>query len=139
MLKKLLIGSVTATLITASAGVASAEKLKIALIEGLSGPFAATGQSAARELRFAVKKYLGDKAEPWWSSRGNPIDEDITWFVVSINALQNGIHPTTRGFDRNPEDSYQWLRESRDTENLFGAAPSPDYRIGTSLFIYMLQ
>ncbi len=64
MLKKLMIGTIAAGLMTgASMSAASAEKLKIALVDGLSGAFAANGQSALRELKFATAKYFGDKAE----------------------------------------------------------------------------
>lgn len=64
MLRKLMIGTMAAALMTgASAGVASAEKIKIALIEGLSGPFAANGQAALRELKFAAEKFMPGKLE----------------------------------------------------------------------------
>ncbi|MGO1119260.1 branched-chain amino acid ABC transporter substrate-binding protein [Rhodovibrionaceae bacterium A322] len=43
------------------AGTASAETIKFALIEGLSGPFAANGQAALREFTYATDKYINEK------------------------------------------------------------------------------
>jgi branched-chain amino acid transport system substrate-binding protein len=44
-----------------SFGAAQAEKVKIALIEGLSGPFAVNGIAALRELEFAVNEFINGK------------------------------------------------------------------------------
>ncbi|MCL5004429.1 MAG: glycosyltransferase family 39 protein [Patescibacteria group bacterium] len=77
------------------------------------------------------KYYLGDKVEYWQSSRDNPIYENINWLAVSINTLQNAtgeIHP---GQQRNPEDEYQWLQKIKNPHQ-------PDYRAGTSIFIFKL-
>ncbi len=78
-----------------------------------------------------VKYYLGDRAELWWSSRGNPADQGIKWLAVSVNTLESAIQPPAPGFERKPEDEYRWLTGSR--------SPEPDYRAGTSIFIYKLN
>ncbi len=59
-MRKFIIGSVTTALILCSSITAavSKEKVKIALIDGLSGQFALTGQSALRELKLAVKTFI---------------------------------------------------------------------------------
>lgn len=77
-----------------------------------------------------VNYYLGEKAVNWWSSRGNPKDQGIQWFAISANSLQGAIQPAAPGFERKPEDEYRWLTEMRSAE--------PDYRAGTSIFIYKL-
>jgi len=45
----------------AAATSASAETVKIALIEGLSGPFAANGQAALREFGYAIDQFINGK------------------------------------------------------------------------------
>ncbi len=84
--------------------------------------------------------YLGGRTESWWSSRGNPKDAGIEWFAVSINSIQGSIQPvvSTNGFVRNPADEYSWLTKGRKWEPGLGGAPVPDYRAGTSIFIYKL-
>lgn len=84
--------------------------------------------------------YLGDRVENWWSSRGNPKDEGIEWFATSINSIQGSIQPvvSTNGLTRNPADEYSWLTEGRKREPGLGGAPIPDFRAGTSIFIYKL-
>ena len=62
MLRKLLLTAGTAVLCAAAPlSAANAEKVKIALIEGLSGPFAANGLAALRELEFGVGEFLAGK------------------------------------------------------------------------------
>jgi len=75
--------------------------------------------------------YMNDKTEPWQSSKGNPADNGIHWFAVSINNLQGAIGALAPGQNRNPEDEYQWLTKIRNPYQ-------PDYRAGTSIFIYKL-
>lgn len=82
--------------------------------------------------------YLGDKVEGWWSARGNPADHGIRWFVISVNSLQGSIHPTTKGYTRPERDEYRWLTDRRPSDETFGAVPTPDYRVGTVLFVYHL-
>ena len=77
-----------------------------------------------------VKYYLGNKAEDWNSAMGNPIENDIKWLAVSIQTLQNATAKKADSFDRNPQNEYLWLTP------LSGA---PDYRAGTSIFIYKLD
>lgn len=78
------------------------------------------------------KYYLGDKFEPWWSSKGNPQNQEIEWLAVSINTLQGALGKLRPGQLRKPEDEYQWLQKIRNPYQ-------PDYKAGTSIFIYKLQ
>lgn len=78
------------------------------------------------------KYYIGDQAENWWSARGTPLLEKIKWLAVSINTIQlakNPLGKVTSGFERKPEDEYQWLTEPY----------KPYARAGTSIFIYKLD
>lgn len=77
------------------------------------------------------KYYLGDKAVDWNSAMGNPKQEGIEWFAISINNLQSSIGKTVPGFTRRPEDAYPWLLKIKDPY-------TPDARAGTSIFIYHL-
>lgn len=79
-----------------------------------------------------VKYYLGDKAEYWQSSKGNPKYEGINWMAISINTLQSAVGKMHPGQTRNPEDEYQWLQKIKDIYK-------PDYRVGTSIFVYKLN
>jgi hypothetical protein len=82
--------------------------------------------------------YLGDKEEDWRPSLGNPADQGIHWFAISINTLQSTTEPTARGEWRRPEDEYTWLTALRPPAPGLGNVPTPDYRAGTSIFIYKL-
>ncbi|HTY39913.1 MAG TPA: hypothetical protein VMC43_02390, partial [Candidatus Paceibacterota bacterium] len=84
------------------------------------------------------KYYLGDKEENWWSSRGSPRNTDIKWFAISINTLQGAIQKPAPGFQRNSWDEYSWLTQARPPKTGLGEVPTPDYRIGTSIFVYKL-
>lgn len=102
------------------------------------------------------KYYLGDKEIDWQSSKGNPFkartnadltqnyaekspnESAIKWLAVSVNTLQSAIEPLAAGQTRNPGDGYEWLVKLRPYEQKFGEVPSPDYRIGTSIFVYKL-
>lgn len=76
-----------------------------------------------------VKYYLGNQAENWWSARGNPLNEGISWLAVSANTIQGAKGALAKGFTRKPEDEYRWLTE-----------PYKFYdRAGTSIFIYQLK
>ncbi|MDO8443342.1 MAG: glycosyltransferase family 39 protein [bacterium] len=76
-----------------------------------------------------VKYYLGDKAEDWNSAMGSPLESGIKWLAISIHTLQNAIGKKADNFDHNPQDEYLWLENSL----------SPDYKAGTSIFIYRLE
>ena len=76
--------------------------------------------------------YLGEKFEPWQSSRDNPIYENIKWLAISVNTLQNATGKLHPGQQRNPEDEYQWLQKIKNPYE-------PDFRVGTSIFIYKLD
>lgn len=67
--------------------------------------------------------YFGDRFEPWWSSKG----EAHGWFAISATFLQGAHGAPAPGFERIPEDSYEWLK-----------AYEPIGRAGTSIFIYRL-
>ena len=67
--------------------------------------------------------YLGDKFEPWWSSRGPASG----WFAISATFRQGAFGKTAPGFIRKPEDSYEWLKPY-----------TPVAQIGYSIFIYKL-
>jgi len=110
------------------------------------------------------KYYLGTKEVDWRSARGNPsgtqigadetqINADnnigenqrsnqrkfaIHWLAVSVNTLQSAIQPLAPGQQRNPEDEYRWLIQLRPQSSGLGNVPQPDYRAGTSIFIYKL-
>jgi len=75
--------------------------------------------------------YLGDKFESWQSSKGNPADIGIHWLAVSINNLQGAMGKLAPGQTRKPEDEYQWLQKIKNPYK-------PDYKAGTSIFIYKL-
>lgn len=84
------------------------------------------------------KYYLGDRAEYWWSSRGNPSYYGIKWLAVSVNTLQGAIAKPHYGYQRNINDEYKWLQEWRNFQYKDKEVPKPDYRAGTSIFIYKL-
>lgn len=67
--------------------------------------------------------YLGERFEPWWSSRGPAHG----WFAISSSARQSAYGAPAPGFFRNPEDSYKWLTPH-----------APVARAGRSIFIYNL-
>lgn len=67
--------------------------------------------------------YLGEKFEPWSSSKGRP--EANSWLAVSLTFLQNSQGQPVSDFDRKAEDSYSWLQGEK-----------PFSRIGYSIFIY---
>jgi hypothetical protein len=76
-----------------------------------------------------IKYYLGDRAELWWSARGNPALENIKWLAVSINTIQGAKGRLAPGQPRKPEDEYQWL------DKLY----EPYAIAGKSIFIYQLH
>jgi hypothetical protein len=82
--------------------------------------------------------YLGDKEVDWQSAKGNPADQNIHWLAISINQLQGATQPLVAGETRNPADEYAWLTALRPAPSGLGSVPTPDYRVGTSLFIYHL-
>ncbi|HUX35978.1 MAG TPA: glycosyltransferase family 39 protein [Candidatus Paceibacterota bacterium] len=82
--------------------------------------------------------YLSPKEVDWSSSKGNPADKGIHWLAVSVNTLQSAIQPLAPGQTRNPQDEYRWLTAMRPPAPGLGNVPAPDYRAGTSIFIYRL-
>ena len=84
------------------------------------------------------KYYLGDRAEYWRSAKGNPKDAGIEWLAVSINTLQGAFGKLYPGHQRGPNDEYRWLGDLRLPPTSFGEVPQPDFRVGTSIFVYHL-
>ncbi|MEK7169568.1 MAG: phospholipid carrier-dependent glycosyltransferase [Patescibacteria group bacterium] len=83
--------------------------------------------------------YLGkDTVEGWYSSKGDPREENIEWLAVSAEFLQNSVQPTDSTITRKPGEDYGWLKELRPAPAGLGNTPQPDYRVGTSIFIYHL-
>ncbi len=80
----------------------------------------------------SLKYYLGDKAENWWSAKGDPRNYGINWIAISVNSLQGALGKPHEGFVRNPEDEYKWLQKIKDVYK-------PDAKAGTSIFIYKLK
>lgn len=67
--------------------------------------------------------YLGDKFEPWQSSRGPARG----WFAISSTFRQGAFGTPAPGFIRKPEDSYDWLKPY-----------TPAAQIGYSILVYNL-
>jgi hypothetical protein len=82
--------------------------------------------------------YLGSKEVDWSSSQGNPENDGIHWLAVSINTLEIATQPLAPGQTRNASNTYAWLTALRPSKPGMGNVPTPDYRVGTSLFIYKL-
>lgn len=86
-----------------------------------------------------MRHYLAGRVEPWWSSRGNPREEGISWLAVSVNTLEGAIQPAITDFGRKPEDEYRWLVELKGKAPGIGGLPPPDDRAGTSIFLYRVR
>ncbi len=71
---------------------------------------------------------LGTQAVPWTSADGDPANEGIHWFALSVNTLQEAKASLGPGVLRNPTDEYIWL------DNPY----QPYAKAGTSIFIYRL-
>ncbi len=85
------------------------------------------------------KYYLGnDTAEYWRPAKGDPRIDGIEWFAASVNTLEGAIAPTESGFTRKETDTYEWFTEFRPPNKEMGGLPEPDYRVGTSIFVYHL-
>jgi hypothetical protein len=84
------------------------------------------------------KYELGAKEVDWSSSKGNPADQGIHWLAVSVNTLEGAIQPLAEDQTRNASDSYSWLTAIRSPAPGMGNVPPPDFRIGTSIFVYRL-
>ncbi len=82
--------------------------------------------------------YFGDKEVDWSSSKGNPADQGIHWLAVSVNTLEGDIQPLAPGQHRGEKDDYGWLMDLRLPDPGMGNVPTPDDRVGTSIFIYHL-
>lgn len=76
-----------------------------------------------------IKNSLGDLAEVWESSKGNPNNNGINWLAVSATALNDAKKSP------NAEDQYLWLTSSASAE-IGGWRTFA--RAGTTIFIYKL-
>lgn len=85
------------------------------------------------------KYYLSNKVEYWRSAHGNPSNQNIHYLAVSVNTLELAFGKLHPGQKRNPEDEYSWLKDIKHLPSGSGSVPEPDYRAGTSIFIYKLQ
>jgi hypothetical protein len=81
---------------------------------------------------------LQNKEINWSSQKGNPADQGIHWLAVSVNTLQIATEPLASGETRNASDTYSWLTALRPVEKGLGNVPKPDFKAGTSIFIYHL-
>ena len=82
--------------------------------------------------------YLGDTAENWHSSLGDPREKNIEWLAVSVNILSQAFGQKVPWLDTKPENNYEWLSKLKPTNEAYGQIPIPDARAGTSIFIYHL-
>jgi hypothetical protein len=82
--------------------------------------------------------YLDGKFVPWESLKGNPALQGIHWLAVSVNTLEQATQKLQTGQERKAQDSYAWLQQLRPAPAGLGQIPLPDYRSGTSIFIYKL-
>lgn len=90
--------------------------------------------------------YMPGRAVPWNSSMGDPAAQGIHWLAVSVNTLELATQPLAPGMTRNASDTYSWLTALRAPSDAAGTwlggsmgnLPAPDYRIGTSIFVYHL-
>ncbi len=82
--------------------------------------------------------YLGNKEVDWSSSKGNPAGQGIHWLAVSVNTLEGATQPLEQNQLRNASDTYSWLTALRPPAAGMGNVPPPNYRAGTSIFIYHL-
>ncbi len=90
--------------------------------------------------------YLGNKEVNWSSRKGNPVHDGIHWLAVSVNTLELATQPLSPNMTRNASDTYSWLTAIRPPADATGTwlggamgnLPPPDYRIGTSIFVYHL-
>ncbi len=81
---------------------------------------------------------LGNKETNWWSSHGNPANQNIHWLAVSIEYLESATQPLAKDAERNASDTYAWLVALRPPAPGMGNVPQPDYRVGTTIFVYKL-
>jgi hypothetical protein len=69
--------------------------------------------------------YFGERGIPWQSAKGAP--PAGAWFAISSSFRQTWSGTPVRGFMRNREDAYEWLR-----------GHTPVAQVGYSIFVYKL-
>ena len=82
--------------------------------------------------------YLPEQAVNWWSAKGDPRSEGIHWLAVSVNTLEGAFGKPIYYFKRNPADEYKWLSAIYPPNEGMGEVPKPDFKAGTTIFIYHL-
>ena len=55
-----------------------------------------------------------------------------------MNTLEIATQPLGTSQTRNASDTYSWLTAIRPATQGMGNVPPPDFKIGTSLFVYHL-
>ncbi len=82
--------------------------------------------------------YLPGQAVNWWSAKGDPRESGIHWLAVSVNTLEGAFGKPIYYFKRNPADEYKWLSAIYPPNEGMGGVPKPDFKAGTTIFIYRL-
>jgi hypothetical protein len=85
-----------------------------------------------------IQYYIGNRAINWSSAQGNPTRAGIHWFAISIDSLELATQPAAPGFARSASDTYAWLTALRPPAKGMGNVPPPNYRVGTSIFVYYI-
>jgi len=75
-----------------------------------------------------LRAHPGERAVKWSSSDGDPRDRGIKWLAVSASSLTQATGRAGRGCRRTERDEYRWLPRPLH----------PNYKAGTSIFIYKL-
>jgi hypothetical protein len=87
--------------------------------------------------------FLPGQVIRWNSLMGDPRDFGIKWFASSIFSLEYALAHAdpmySHLYKHRTHDSYAWLLSLRPKENTTGGVPLPDYRVGTTIFIYKLE
>ncbi len=85
------------------------------------------------------KYYLGDKEVDWSSKQGDPRSQGIHYLAVSVNTLEGAVNSLGGSVTRDSADTYSWLVLAKPLQPGLGGVPTPDYRVGTSIFVYYLK
>ncbi len=87
--------------------------------------------------------FLPGQVVRWNSLMGDPRDLGINWFASSVFSLEYALAPADPMYQHlythRVHNSYAWLLSSHPRENILGGVPRPDYRVGTTIFIYKLS
>ncbi|MGC9046622.1 MAG: glycosyltransferase family 39 protein [Minisyncoccia bacterium] len=86
-----------------------------------------------------INYYLGDKAVQWNPTKGSPLIDNIHWLAISITNLATNFAQMKNINQSDLNKTYQWLTILKQTPPGINFIPTPDYRIGTSIFVYKLD